>query len=73
MSRPSHQVERLGLPKAFHQTRNGAAIKGYVGVKRIKALTASDDEFKNKSGARRFATKLSRQPRSPAGDPFSEG
>ncbi len=54
MYRPSHQVERLGLPKAFHLTRNEAAIKGYVEVKRIKALTNSNDEFKNDSGARRF-------------------
>jgi hypothetical protein len=34
MCRPSHQVERLGLPKAFLQTRNEAVIKWYVGVKR---------------------------------------
>ena len=57
MCRPSHQVERLGLPKASHQTRNGAAIEGYVGVKRIKALTASDDEFKNELGRKTFSLR----------------
>ena len=54
MCRPSRQVERPGLPKAAHQISKEAVIEGDVRLKRIKALTASDDEFKNDSGARRF-------------------
>ncbi|MDQ1314848.1 MAG: hypothetical protein QG662_957 [Pseudomonadota bacterium] len=55
MCRPSRQVERLGPPKAPHPTRNGAAVEGHVGVKRLKARTASDDAFKNKLGRKTFA------------------
>ena len=43
MCRPSRQVERPDLAKASHPTSNGAAIEGHVGVKRLKARTASDD------------------------------
>ena len=55
MCRPPRQVERLSLPKASHPTRNKAAIEGYVGVKRLKVRTASDDEFKNELGRKTFA------------------
>ena len=74
MCRPSRQVARLDLLKASHQTRDGAAIEGYVGVNRLKARTASDDAFKNKLGRKTFSRfKMSWQTKSPAGDPFSEG
>ena len=55
MCRPLHQVERPGLPKAPHPTRNGSAIEGYVEVKRLKARAASDDEFKSELGRKTFA------------------
>ena len=55
MCRPSRQVARPDRTKASHQTRSGAAIEGYVGVKRLKARTASDDELKNGLGRKTFA------------------
>lgn len=55
MCRPSRQVARPDRAKAPHQTRSGAAIEGRVGVKRLKARTASDDEFKNEVGRKTFA------------------
>lgn len=55
MCRPSRQVARPDLAKASHPTRSGAAIEGYVGVKRLKARTASDDAFKNELGRKTFA------------------
>lgn len=74
MCRPSRQVARPDRPKASHPTSNRAAIEGYGGVKRLKARTASDDAFKNELDARRLhAAMMSWRPKSPAGDPFSEG
>ena len=53
MCRPSHRVESPG--KASHPSRNGAAIEGYVGVKRLKDRAASDDAFKNELGRKTFS------------------
>jgi len=53
MCRPSRRVARPDLAKASHQTRSGAAIEGYVGVKRLKARIAS--EFKNELGCQTLA------------------